>query len=344
MTTETAALLRSMSDDVYASLRLQLDADPTGLDTPWDTVRGLEWPLVGIDEESGGAGGEFDDVLALAEGLGRNAAALPLIEAHVAAAAAAVGSRTQALARRLAIEVVAMSDTFEVTERDGHFVVTGSAARVPWARHADVYLLRVPNERLRWVECDAHTAGVQVLRGENLAGEPRDEVRFDAVLLDSESSWFGDAPDVADRAMMLRSAATVGAMEAAVSLTAKYVGEREQFGRPLRSQQSVAQDVAMMRCQLSAARSALDAARQSRTAAAVLTAHVDVAALAGLVARSAHDLHGAMGVAQEYDLHRYTRRLWAWAEEGMRQDTARTAVGLRTVNRGLDHLWSDLIA
>lgn len=344
MTTETAALLRSMSDEVYASLRLQLDADPTGLDTPWDTVRGLEWPLVGIAAESGGAGGEFDDVLALAEGLGRNAAALPLIEAHVAAAAAASGSRTDTLARRLTIEVGAAGDTLEMTERADQLDVFGSASRVPWARHADVFLLRVPGPRLRWIECDADAPGVQIRRGENLAGEPRDEVHFETVTLDIDRSWYSDDEAVVDLAMLLRDAATVGAMEAAVELTAKYVSEREQFGRPLRAQQSVAQDVALMRCRLSAARSALDAARQAPTTSAIQATHVDIAALATAVARTAHDLHGAMGVAHEYDLHRYTRRLWAWSEEGMRQDAARTAVGLRAATRGIDYLWSDLTA
>ncbi|MDV7241640.1 MULTISPECIES: acyl-CoA dehydrogenase family protein [Rhodococcus] len=344
MTIETAALLRSMSDEVYASLRPQLDADPTGLDIPWDTVRGLEWPLVGIDEQSGGAGGEFDDVLALAEGLGRNAAALPLLEAHVAAVTAAAGSRTDILTRRLVVEAAAPGATLEVAERDGHFVVSGSIPRVPWARHADAFLLRLPDRRPRWVECAADAPGIRIRRGENFAGEPRDEVHLDAVTVDADRSWYGDDPVLPSLAMLLRSAATIGAMEATVSLTAKYVAEREQFGRPLQAQQSVAQEVALMRCQLSAARFALDAARQTPTTAATVATHVDVAALATVLARTAHDLHGAMGVAHEYDLHRYTRRLWAWAEEGMRQDTARTAVGLRTVTRGIDHLWSDLTA
>ena len=27
-----------------------------------------------------------------------------------------------------------------------------------------------------------------------------------------------------------------------------------------------------------------------------------------------HQVHGAMGYTQEYDLHHYTRRLWAWRD------------------------------
>ena len=36
-----------------------------------------------------------------------------------------------------------------------------------------------------------------------------------------------------------------------------------------------------------------------------------------------HQVHGAMGYTQEYDLHHYTRRLWAWRDA-----------------LGNEHLWS----
>ena len=34
-----------------------------------------------------------------------------------------------------------------------------------------------------------------------------------------------------------------------------------------------------------------------------------------------------MGVAGEYDLHLFTKRLWAWPEEGIRQTDARVELG-----------------
>jgi acyl-CoA dehydrogenase len=72
--------------------------------------------------------------------------------------------------------------------------------------------------------------------------------------------------------------------------------------------------------------------------------HVDIAGCAGRVARTAHDLHGAMGVAGEYGLHLFTKRLWAWPEEGIRQMDARAKLGRHAVERGAANLWADVIA
>ena len=99
-----------------------------------------------------------------------------------------------------------------------------------------------------------------------------------------------------------------------------------------------------MRCRLSAARAAVEAARQSPTVMNCLAAHVDIADCSGRVARTAHDLHGAMGVAGEYGLHLFTKRLWAWPEEGIRQTDARVELGRHAAERGAANLWADVIA
>jgi hypothetical protein len=74
-----------------------------------------------------------------------------------------------------------------------------------------------------------------------------------------------------------------------------------------------------------------------------LAAHVDIGGCAGRVARTAHDLHGAMGVAGEYALHQFTKRLWAWPEEGVRQADARVELGRHAAERGAEKLWADVI-
>jgi len=97
-----------------------------------------------------------------------------------------------------------------------------------------------------------------------------------------------------------------------------------------------------MRCRLSVARAAVQAARQSPTVMNCLAAHVDIADCSGRVARTAHDVHGAMGVAGEYDLHLFTKRLWAWPEEGIRQTDARLELGRHAAERGAANLWADV--
>ena len=343
MTAETAQMLRSLTDDVFGSQAAGLRDGPACLGKPWDTIRELEWPLVGIPESLGGAGGDIEDVLALAEGVGRNAVNVPLLPAHAAYAVAAAGGRTDLLGQRLVVETQPRWSSLRVEEVGRQLRISGTARRTPWARHADALLIRGPEAAgSGWIACDPRDPAVVITPGLNLAGEPRDDVLFDNLVVGGESRWECADDSLATRGILLGCAALVGALDATVALTSRYVNDREQFGRPLAVLQAVAYAVALMRGRLSAARAAVRAARQSPTVMNCLAAHVDIADCSGRVARIAHDLHGAMGVAGEYDLHLFTKRLWAWPEEGIRQTDARMELGRHAAERGAANLWADL--
>ena len=200
----------------------------------------------------------------------------------------------------------------------------GSAARLAARRGRaapSAVLIRVTDAGAhRWIACDLPNEAVSITHGTNLAGEPRDDVRFDDLVVPAASSWEGPDEPLAALGVLLRCAALAGAIDATVALTSRYVRDREKFGRPLRALQSVAQAAAMMGTQLSATRAAVDAAAPTPTTRNVLAAHVD---LAGYTrprrADGATTLHGAMGVTEEYGLHPLTKRLWAWPEEGIEQ-------------------------
>jgi acyl-CoA dehydrogenase len=58
-----------------------------------------------------------------------------------------------------------------------------------------------------------------------------------------------------------------------------------------------------------------------------------------VVAAHCHQAHGAIGMTQEYPLHRWTRRLWSWrAEFGSAHFWSRQ-VGAAVRSRGPDGLW-----
>jgi alkylation response protein AidB-like acyl-CoA dehydrogenase len=345
MTTENAALLRSLSDEVLAPLAARTRSGAVALGEPWEVLRDLGWPTAGVPDALGGGGGDIGDVLALAEGLGRNAVPLPLLEAQSACAAAAAGGRGDLLGLPLVVETWPRWSALRITDDNGRLRISGTARRTPWARHASAILIRVSEAGAsRWIACDLPNEAVTISPGANLAGEPRDDVRFDDLVVPAASSWGCHDESPASLGILLRCAALVGAIDATVTLTGRYVREREQFGRPLQALQPVAQAVALMRAQLSAARAAVDAAAQSPVAGNVLAAHVDLAGYAGRIARAAHDLHGAMGVTEEYGLHRLTKRLWAWPEEGIRQLDARAELGRRAAAGGVAGLWDSVIA
>ena len=96
--------------------------------------------------------------------------------------------------------------------------------------------------------------------------------------------------------------------------------EREQFGAPLIKIPAVSTTLAQMAVRIEFAQSAVDRATtvcaDDKTPAlqrfgAVSAARIGTANTATLVARSSHQLHGAVGITAEYGLHRYTSKLWA---------------------------------
>jgi acyl-CoA dehydrogenase len=115
-----------------------------------------------------------------------------------------------------------------------------------------------------------------------------------------------------------------GAAGRALELTLRHTAEREQFGRPLGRFQAVQQQAAELAAEVAAVRAAADAAVElcaaegvgdERAGLAVAAAKIQAGRGAGVVARIAHQLHGAIGFTGEHSLGLFTRRLWAWRDE-----------------------------
>ena len=111
------------------------------------------------------------------------------------------------------------------------------------------------------------------------------------------------------RATALTAAEMAGAIDRIAAMTAGYVAERRQFGRPISAFQVVAHGAARLATLAQAAtwsaRLACTSADPSDTSAAkgwISAASAEVTALA-------HQLHGAIGFTEEYGLQRLSKRL-----------------------------------
>lgn len=112
-----------------------------------------------------------------------------------------------------------------------------------------------------------------------------------------------------------------GAMGQALALSIDHVNTRQQFGRPLGKFQAVQQSLAVMACEVRAVEAAA-AALASRLDAVrldIIAADFEIAAAklranraVGVVTAIAHQVHGAIGFTEEYDLHRVTVPLMRW--------------------------------
>jgi alkylation response protein AidB-like acyl-CoA dehydrogenase len=113
-----------------------------------------------------------------------------------------------------------------------------------------------------------------------------------------------------DQAYLLQCAYDLGLCETALELTARYAGERQQFGRPIGTFQAVTQRIADMHIavetiRLTLWRAAWLAERGEPARQAIAVARSIAAQAAHQVLCAAQHVHGGMGFAREYPLHRY---------------------------------------
>jgi alkylation response protein AidB-like acyl-CoA dehydrogenase len=144
-----------------------------------------------------------------------------------------------------------------------------------------------------------------------------------------------------------------GALDRALSLTAEYVSVRRQFGRAIAEFQAVQQQHAVLAGEVAAAGAAAAGAVEAADAGlgtavdetqmsilSIAAAKIRAGAAAAKGARIAHQLHGAIGVTYEHQLHHFTARLWSWRDEfGSERDWS-VFLGRELVRGGGAGLWA----
>jgi acyl-CoA dehydrogenase len=114
---------------------------------------------------------------------------------------------------------------------------------------------------------------------------------------------------------MLRANLIAGAAERLLDMTVAYANERGQFGKPIGRQQAIQQQLAVMAEHVIAARLAAQsvcAAGLPVDAMLAAFAKETASAAAAPIANTAHAIHGAIGISEEFDLQLLTRRLHEW--------------------------------
>lgn len=272
--------------------------------------------------------------------LGRHGLSTPLIETSAAWRALARTGHRPASAG-LALAACTGSDPGP----DGQL-----GLRVPWGRHCDQLVVIAATGHCFTAPRSALRFGPESV---TIAGEPRDMItvrRADLVGLTPAGPGGELAAGVRAQLDLLRAAASTGAAAGAVDMTRDYVNQRVQFGRPLAAIPAVRTALARMSAAViqadAAVARAVDVLAGPGSAAepAASIARLVSAQAATEVARTAHQLHGAMGITAEYGLAPLTSRLWSWRDAGTPEAQAAAALGQRVREGGETVLWESITA
>jgi acyl-CoA dehydrogenase len=327
-------------------------------DTAWDA--GLWADLaeagltgVGLPEEAGGSGGELADAVAVVRTLAAGAGAVPVAEQLLAAGPALLAADLDlpdpAEPLTLAVAGAVHAEPSDDGDGPGRWTLTGTATDVAWAgvaRHVAV-LARPPEGIEGAVLALVDAGGLATSDARNLAGEPRGSLVLGGAAASGALLTPARAGEVRARYALARAVQLAAALEQVLAWTVQYAGERQQFGRPLARFQAIQMELAEMAGEVTAVTALVDAAVQAlgRGDDVVLpaaAAKVRAGAAVEVVARLAHQVHGAIGFTQEYRLHHLTRRLWSWRDEAGSELTWSQVLGVGLLARGGDGLWPAL--
>jgi alkylation response protein AidB-like acyl-CoA dehydrogenase len=308
----------------------------------WNAITALGLPGIGSDEERGGSGGDFSDLVTVARKLGEHPLSVPVVASAIANRALTAAGRDIDPDR---VRTVSLGSRLSVARAAGGIRVTGTLDRVPWSAAPPevVVAAGMLDEDLVLLAIPLDSPNVQLRPGSNLAGEPRWAVVLDGSALE-ESAIIGKAQAVVvaqNEVVMLNAAALLGAMGKAIRLAVKHSRDREQFGRPIGAFQAVGHAIAAMYAAHTIARVALKRAVSGSAADPwnSLAAKILAADAATLVAKNAHQLLGAMGITQEHPLHASTLRIWAWRDEAIAEDEAAEWLGVEASRVGESRYW-----
>jgi acyl-CoA dehydrogenase len=340
---------RLFSENVNRRVLLEFEAGSWPVDL-WRLVDELGFTQVLVSEGKGGFGGSWSDAYDLVRIAAAHALPLPLAETIVAANLLSMAGLDVPEGPMTFIEQ-GIGAPITLLRNQGGLQLTGKAHAVPWARWS------------RWLAVSGELDGtpvialvemvgnghIEVTELANMAGEPRDELRFNSAPCAAYAVWKQPFARPAWLAgALVRSIAMVGALEEALRASLSYVREREQFGRALGQNQAIQQQLAAMVGAVSGARVAAQVAAAAMPGPTswfdVAVAKVRAGEAASLGSAIAHQVHGAMGITHEYRLNYVTRRLWSWRRDFGTDAQWAEVLGNAAITSGGDGFWPALTA
>jgi alkylation response protein AidB-like acyl-CoA dehydrogenase len=317
-----------------------------GLDREsWRAMAAAGWTSVLLPERVGGMGLDIMPALSLAEAVGRNLIAEPFLASAIIAATVlnasdkpAAVSLAQALAAGEKIvvladqeEIRAIGPAFPQSKLDrldqGGFELTGSKVFVPaWTDDTQLLISATLDGLPVVVAVDPRSSEVaaEVVRmtdGTLCAHLTFDKLELDPAAILLEGSAAADAIKLAlARGTLALAAQLEGAAQRLFAMTADYLGQREQFGAPLASFQSIRHGLASQHLQIELAGASWRVAALKLQGALSLDALVHISAAkarcsdAALgIGKSAIHYHGAFGFTDEADISLYVNAILRWS-------------------------------
>ncbi len=333
------SLRRLLSDCVTHENLAEATGSAAGLDSAlWTALADMGLPGAMFSETNGGFGGSGFDILVVFEELGRSGAATPLIESAILAGGLlAEAERMDLVGKIIGGRLIGFAHGEPASRYDlNHVECSAEKSENGWrirGRKAVVHAASATDALV----VSARTSGdvtseqglslflvateLAELRDYPLYGGGRAaEASLDCAvpedaLIGIEGAAFSMIESAIARATAAQCAEALGLMEAIKALTVDYLRQRRQFGQPIGKFQALQHRMADVLIEIEQARSAvinlcghLEASRTERELHVSATKNL-IGRTGRLVAEEAIQMHGGIGMTEEYALGHFAKRL-----------------------------------
>ena len=332
----------------FDSRRKIVAGDQAASDANWRLFAELGWLTIPFTEEDGGFGGNAVDIAIMMEEFGKGLVVEPFMTSLILAGGlfSRVASPQQKAdllgplmdgGLKLALAFNEPQSRYELADvktsavkKGDSYVVSGHKCVVLHGDTADKFIavVRTSGEQrdekgISLLLIDRDCVGLRRKDYPTIDGQRAAELYLDNVevpreaLLGEEGEAFPALSDALDRAALAVCAEAVGAMEAALWKTVAYTQQRKQFGVPIAKFQALRHRMVEMYIECEQARSIVLMANLTMdsnsidSSRAVSAAKYRLGVAAKRVAEEAVQLHGAIGVSEEYEIGHYLKRLTA---------------------------------
>lgn len=317
----------------------------------WAEFADMGWLALPVPEDRGGLGGGPVEVALLMEALGRGLVNEPVVDSVVLCGALLAGPQATGRASTLldalidgkAMPTLAHLEGGERSEYEGAVATTAMRQGDGWVLTGSKHLVRHGHAASHWMVTarvagqgagedgialfvvDRAAPGVRLKSHRLIDGTCAADLWFDAVILPADALLLAPAhaasalEDALDRAVLALCAAALGAMEAVMAMTADYLKTRVQYGQPLARFQALQHRMAEMFVETEQARAALwraiaavEAGEPQQRARAISAAKWLVTRAGLFVTGQGIQLHGGIGVTEEYAVGHHYKTLVAF--------------------------------
>lgn len=342
------SVTRFLQAEYSAERRRRAAASSLGYDAAiWKSFAGAGWIGLPLSEDVGGIGGGAVDTMVMMECLGASAVIEPYLASAVLAGrlldalgsaqqrqdwlpAVVAGEKTLALAFAEPdgrYEIASVRTTARAVE--GGYALSGRKTLVLNGARADAVLVVARTAGTEFspsglslflVGADQVTVAQDCrnVDGSHAADLVFDDVRLaQQALVGTAGEAFGPLAAAIDFATLAVAAGAIGAMQAVNATTVDYLKTREQFGAVIGTFQALQHRVVDMTMALELARSlvmvaAIKTDENAPDAPALVSAAKSQVGRSGrFIGKNAVQLHGGIGVSQEYALGHYFKYLLA---------------------------------